>query len=461
MVEGAPVELTVWHCSGVGDRVSTGLNHLAHEGLIVRVIGGHWGMGPKMAALAERNLIEAYNLPQGSIAQLLRETGGGRPGLLTSVGLGTFVDPRLEGGKLNAVTREQIVDVVRIQGQEYLFHRAPRLDVALLRATSADEWGNLSFSEEAAFLEALPAAQAVKANGGVVLVQVKYLVQAGSLDPREVKVPGALVDAIAVVPDQPQTSVQYYQPAFTSIARIPAARLPVLPLGPRRVVAQRAIDELAPGAIVNLGVGMPDGIAKIAAERGLLDGFAFAVEHGHIGGIPAGGVEFGAVYNAVASLDSPAQFDFFDGGGLDVAFLGMAQVDRHGNVNASQFGRAIAGSGGFINISQGTRKVVFCGSFTVGARLAVTSDGLLIEAEGTAKKFVRDVQQVTFSAERARQLGQDVMYITERAVFRLVPEGIELIEIAPGLRLETDILDQMEFTPSIGEIQGMDLRHFQ
>jgi len=459
--EQAPSRLAIWHCSGVGDRVSTGINLLAHEGLVRRVVGGHWGMAPKMAALAQADLIEAYNLPQGVIAQLLRETGGRRPGLVTGVGLRTFVDPRVEGGKLNAVTTDDIVEVVELDGREQLFYRAPALDVALIRATSADELGNLSFHEEAAMLEAFSAAQAVKANGGTVHVQVKYLVEGYSLPPHAVKVPGALVDTITIVADQPQTALQAYQPGFTGASRVPTTSLPVLPRGPRRIVAERASEEIEPGSVVNLGVGMPDGIAQIASERGLLRTLAFAVEQGHFGGAPAGGVEFGAVYNAAATIDAPYQFDYFDGGGLDIAFLGMAEVDRHGNVNASRYRGTISGAGGFINISQGTHRVVFCGSLTaIGARFEVGDGRLRVLTEGQVHKFVPDVAQITFSADRARELGQEVLYVTERAVFALVADGIELIEIAPGIDLQADVLDQMSFTPLIGEISTMDVRFF-
>lgn len=459
--EAAPTRLALWHCSGVGDRESTGLNILAIEGMLTRVVGGFWGMAPKMADLAQRNVIEAYNLPQGVIAQLLRETGGKRPGLVTGVGLGTFIDPRVEGGRLNSVTTEDIVQVVELAGEEYLFYPSPKLDVALLRATCADELGNLSFGEEAAFLEAFSAAQAVKANGGQVYVQVKYLTEALSIHPHQVKIPGALVDGIVLAPEQPQTSEQSFQPAFTGALRAPATRLPVLPKGPRRIVAERAAEEIRPGSVVNLGVGMPDGIAQIASERGLTKEIAFAVEHGHIGGTPAGGVEFGAVYNPAASLDAAYQFDYFDGGGLDIAFLGVAEVDRHGNVNSSRPKNAISGAGGFINITQGTHRVVFCGSFTaLGATYEIGDGQLTVATEGRVHKFVDEVAQITFSADRARQLGQEILYVTERAVFRLVENGLELIEIAPGIDLQRDVLDQMDFAPVVRDVALMDEGYF-
>lgn len=461
LADGDPRDLTIWHCSGVGDRDTTGVGFLALEGLVRRAVGGHWGMAPAMVDLAERELIEAYNLPQGVISQLMRDTGGRRPGLITPVGLGTFVDPRLEGGKLNARTTEDIVEVIKLGGQEQLFYHAPDLDVAFLRATTADELGNLSFGEEPAMLEAFAIAQAVKSRGGKVFVQVKYLAEAYSLPPQTVRVPGGVIDGIAVVPDQPQTAVRWLEPGFSG-ARVPAGSLPQLPAGPRRVVAERAAAEIQPGSMVNLGVGMPDGVAQIAAEQGWDRTLAFAVEHGQIGGVPAGGLEFGASYNAAASIDAPYQFDYFDGGGLDIAFLGMAEVDQNGNVNASRYQGSIAGAGGFINISQGTQRVVFCGSLTaVGARFDIRDGRMEVLTEGKIKKFVPQVTQVTFSADRARELGQEVLYVTERAVFRLVAEGIELIEVAPGIDLQRDVLDQLGFQPILADpIRQMDPKFF-
>lgn len=447
---GGPHDLTVWHCSGIGDRAGGGLAYLADERLVRRVIGAHWGMSPEMAALAVESKIEAYNLPQGAISQLLRETAGRRPGLVTPIGLGTFVDPRLDGGKLNARTTEDIVDLVEVGGQEALLYRAPHIDVAFIRATTADEFGNLTLEHEAALLEVLALAQATRARGGTVVAQVKYLAARGTLHPHQVRVPGVVVDAVVVDPEQRQTSLRDNDPSFSGGVRVPLQALPSLPAGPRRVVARRAAAEIRAGDVVNLGVGMPDGVALTAAETGLLDDIAFAVEQGHVGGIPAGGIEFGAVHNAAASLDAPAQFDFFDGGGLDVAFLGMAQVDRHGNVNVSRYGGLLSGCGGFINITQGTHRVVFCGTFTAGGLDVAVRDGAInVRTEGKAHKFVTDVEHVTFSGDRARRLGQEVLYVTERAVFKLTEEGLQLIEIAPGADIERDVLARMEFQPIV------------
>ncbi|WP_106536324.1 acyl CoA:acetate/3-ketoacid CoA transferase [Haloactinopolyspora alba] len=449
---GSPRELTVWHCSGIGDRAGGGMSLLADDRLVRRVVGAHWGMSPEMAALAMESRIEAYNLPQGAISQLLRETAGGRPGLVTPIGLGTFVDPRLEGGRLNSRTTEDIVEHVELAGSEALFYRAPRIDVALLRATTADECGNLTFEHEAALLEGLALAQATRATGGTVVAQVKNVASGGTLHPHQVRVPGVVVDTLVLDPEQRQTCLREHDPSFTGELSVPVGALPVLDAGPRRVVARRAAAEIEPGAVVNLGVGMPDGVALTAAETGLLDEIAFAVEQGHVGGVPAGGVEFGAVHNAAATLEAPSQFDFFDGGGLDVAFLGMAQVDRHGNVNVSRYGDVLSGSGGFINITQGTRRVVFCGTFTAGGLdVEVRADpaGIRVRSEGRTRKFVSDVEQVTFSGERALRLGQQVLYVTERAVFELTGDGLRLVEVAPGTDIERDVLARMDFEPVV------------
>jgi acyl CoA:acetate/3-ketoacid CoA transferase len=454
-VEGGrdPQNLTVWHCSGIGDKNGGGLAMLSAPGKLRRVVGGHFGMTPEIAALVENESIEAYNLPQGVISHLMRAAGAGEPGLLTQVGLRTFVDPRVDGGRLNRTTTEEIVDLVELAGNEFLYFPSPSFDVCLLRATTADEYGNLSFENEAALLEPMEAAMAAQRSGGIVIVEVQKLVAQGSLNPRSVGVPGALVDYLVVATDARQTSATRLEPGFTGDYRVPVGSMPVLAPGIRRIVAERAYREIEPGQLVNLGVGMPDGISKLAAERDELDKIAFAVEQGHIGGTPAGGIEFGAVYNAACSLSAPTQFDLFNGGHLDIAFLGMAEVDELGNVNVSYHGGGISGAGGFINITQGTKKVVFCGSFTAGG-LSLTRDGetYSIESEGKHEKFVKHVRHVTFSGERALELGQQVLYVTERAVFTLTPRGLQLIEVLPGIDIDRDIRGRMQFEPLIAEL---------
>ncbi|TFD50720.1 acyl CoA:acetate/3-ketoacid CoA transferase [Cryobacterium sp. Hh7] len=449
-----PHSLTVWHCSGIGDKKGGGLSLLKAPGKLRRVVGAHWGMSIELARLAENNELEAYNLPQGVISHLLRSTGSGAPGLFTQVGLRTFVDPRVDGGKLNKVTKEEIVDLVTVAGEEYLYFKAPHLDVCLLRATTADEHGNLSFENEAALLEPMEAALATHRAGGIVIVEVQKYVSTGTLNPRDVRVPGLLVDYLVVGEPFMQTSETRLEPGYTGAYRVPVGSMPKLAQGMRRIIAERAYEEIQPGQLVNLGVGMPDGIAKLAAERGELDRIAFAVEQGHIGGTPAGGIEFGAVYNAACSLTAPQQFDLFDGGHLDIAFLGMAEVDGDGNVNVSRYGGGITGAGGFINITQGTHKVVFCGSFTAGGLdVEIGDEGLSVKTEGRHAKFVERVGHLTFSGKRAKELGQEVLYVTERAVFKLTDEGVELVEVVEGVDIERDIIAHMGFTPLIKDVQ--------
>lgn len=453
---GAPSGLSLWHASGVGDRESTGLSLIAREGMLHRVVGGHWGMAPRLASLATEGRVEAYNFPQGAISQLMREIAGGRPGLVTPIGIGTFVDPRLEGGRLNARTTEDIVQLVEFGGLEYLFYPSFKIDVAFIRATTADELGNLSFGEEAAFLEALSIAQATRASGGTVIAQVKYLAEAGTLHPHTVKVPGVVVDKIVREPHQKQTCRRQYDPALSGALRTPSASLPRMEFGARKIIARRAAMEIAPGSVVNLGVGIPDGVASVAAEEGRLGELTFAIEQGHVGGVPASGIEFGAAANAYATVDQPYQFDFFGGGGLDVAFLGMAEADALGNVNVSRFGDNLAGCGGFVDITQGTPHVIFCGTFTAGG-LAVEAGGgeMKILQEGRNPKFVEKVEQVTFGGKRALEQGQQVLYITERAVFRLAEGGLELIEVAPGVDVERDVLNLMSFSPNTKGVEEM------
>ncbi|MGE5620796.1 MAG: acyl CoA:acetate/3-ketoacid CoA transferase [Sphingomonadaceae bacterium] len=459
---GHPRDLTVIHATGIGDRGSRGISLLAMEGLCRRVIGGHWGQGPEMAKLAAENKVEAYNFPQGVLNQLYREIAAGRPGVITHVGLGTFVDPRMEGGKLNDVTKEDLVEVVTIGGREWLFYKAFPIDMAWIRGTTADEDGYISQEQEAATLGALAVAQAGRNSGGVVIAQVKRLAVAGSLPGKCVRIPGPMVDALVIHDGQWQTYEAEYNPAFAGEVRVPLQRLKPLPLGVRKVVARRAAMEIAPGALLNLGVGMPDGVAAVAAEEGISEAFTLTVEQGGYGGIPAGGVIFGAVSNPKAILDAPSQFDFYDGGGLDVTCLGMAQADRDGNVNVSKFGPTIIGTGGFVDISQGARTVVFCATFTAGGLQAEIRDGrLTIVREGTHRKFLERVDQITFSGAHARERGQRVLYVTERAVLELQPEGVVLTEIAPGIDLRRDVLDLMEFEPVVSrDLKLMDARLF-
>jgi propionate CoA-transferase len=459
---GQPRDLTLIYASSVGDGQNRGCNRLAREGLVRRVIAGHWNLVPKIQRLVIEGRAQGYNFPQDVISMLMRDIAAHRPGHITHIGLGTFVDPRREGGRMNSITTEDLVSLIELDGKEYLYYRALPIDYALIRGTTADAAGNISMEKEAAFLEATAMAQAAHNSGGKVFVQVERISDT-PLHPHTVKIPGICVDGVAIASREyhPQSAQFEHNPAYTGEAAAADSQFTPLPLDERKIIARRAALELEPGMVVNLGIGMPEGVAAVAAEEGLSDTFTLTVESGHVGGIPAGGKDFGCVAGTRGVFEQYTQFDFYHGGGLDLAILGLAQVDSHGHINVSRFGSRIAGCGGFIGITQTAKKIIFCGTFTAkGLQISIEDGSLEIFKEGQVKKFIRDVEQITFSADQAIKSGRPVLYITERAVFSLTSNGLKLDEVAPGIDVQRDILDQMEFTPIMDGVKLMDEKLF-
>ncbi len=460
---GSPKNLTLFYAAAQGNRDGSGADHFAHEGMTKRVIGGHWNMVPNLGKLVLENKIEGYNLPQGTLSQLYRDIAGHRIGTITHVGLNTFADPRIEGGKLNSISTDDLVEVVNILGEEKLLYKAFPIDIGFIRGTYADENGNITMEHEVASLEATSIAQAVKNSGGKVIVQVEKVVENGCLDPKLVKVPGIYVDAVVVCED-PKDHEQCvgceYDGSMTGDFRVPLSSLQYPKLSAKKVIGRRAAMELKENSVVNLGIGIPEYISMVANEEGIGDYMTLTVEAGPIGGVPQGGPKFGGSVNAEAILDQPYQFDFYDGGGVDYAFLGLAQADQDGNINVSKFGPRIAGCGGFVNITQNAKRVFFCGTFTAGGLAVEFENGSLkIVKEGREKKFIDHVEQITFSGAYANKTGQPVLYITERAVFELRADGVYLTEVAPGIDIQTQIIDLMGFVPRMdGQPKLMDAR---
>lgn len=463
---GSPKNLTLFYAAAQGNRDGSGADHFAHEGMTKRVIGGHWNMVPNLGKLVLENKIEGYNLPQGTLSQLYRDIAGHRIGTITHVGLNTFADPRIEGGKLNSISTDDLVEVVNILGEEKLLYKTFPIDIGFIRGTYADENGNITMEHEVASLEATSIAQAVKNSGGKVIVQVEKVVENGCLDPKLVKVPGIYVDAVVVCED-PKDHEQCvgceYDGSMTGDFRVPLSSLQYPKLSAKKVIGRRAAMELKENSVVNLGIGIPEYISMVANEEGIGDYMTLTVEAGPIGGVPQGGPKFGGSVNAEAILDQPYQFDFYDGGGVDYAFLGLAQADQDGNINVSKFGPRIAGCGGFVNITQNAKRVFFCGTFTAGGLAVEFENGSLkIVKEGREKKFIDHVEQITFSGAYANKTGQPVLYITERAVFELRADGVYLTEVAPGIDIQTQIIDLMGFVPRMdGQPKLMDARIFK
>ena len=467
---GVPNNLTVMFGAGQGNKRGGQQERWAKEGLIKRWIGGHYAFSPKAVEMIANNQVEAYNLPQGVIIEMYRAMGQNRKGYITNVGLETYVDPRLEGGKLNARTTEDIVKLIEIEGEEKLLFKSQPLDVTFIRGTYADELGNITMEKEMAPLDCTPQAMAVHNNGGIVVVQVEKIVKAGQLDPKLVKIPGIYVDYVVVCPAEDPKQFQSincpYDPAYAGNTQVAVESLEPKKLDAKKIIGRRAAMELRKNVVVNLGVGVPEWVSSVAAEEGVADEMTLTVECGPIGGVPGGGLRFGGTLNAQAYVDEPYQFDFYDGGGLDLCYLGLAEVDPSGNVNVSRLGSRIVGSGGFMNISSNSKKAIFCGTFTNGVKIQTGDGKLTIVQEGRQHKFINKVTEITFSGVIAGKKGKDVLYVTERAVFTLKEDGVHLMEIAPGIDLQTQILDQMDFEPIIdrdenGNIKLMDERIFK
>ncbi|MDR1946085.1 MAG: hypothetical protein LBQ51_02825 [Desulfovibrio sp.] len=466
LASGTPNNLHVVWCAGIGDRADRGMNHFGHAGMVAKIYAGHLGLAPKLGRLVAEEKVECFIIPQGVVVHILRAAAGGKPGILTHVGLKTYADPRVEGCRANKITRGDVVELMNVGGKEWLFYKSFSPDAAIVRGTTSDTKGNISMEKEAVFLEQITMASAVKNNGGIVIAQVERVTEHGTLKPQHVKLPGILVDYVVVA--SPENHCQSfmcpeYNPAFSGETRVPVDSLLAMPLNERKVCARRAALELTAGALVNLGIGVSEGVANIVAEEGVADRITLTIESGTISGIPAGGLGIGGSTNPDSIIDQGYQFDFYDGGGVDIAYLGLAEADRHGNLNVSKFGGRVVGPGGFINISQNAKAVIYCGTFTAGGLRTRVADGRLhIEVEGKSRKFINQVEQITFSGEYAASVGQKVMFITERAVFVLRKEGMVLTEIAPGVDLEKDILARMDFRPVIAEdLREMDARIFR
>jgi propionate CoA-transferase len=461
---GHPKDITLVHGCTCGDYKKRGSTHLGHEGLTKRLICGHTLTSPNMIRLIEENKIECYLLPQGVICQLYRAIAGKKVGVITSVGLGTFVDPRIDGGKITSITHDELVKVIEIEGQEQLLYKPFPINVALIRGTVADENGNLTMDNESVLLEALPLAMAAKNSGGIVIAQAHYLAMSNALHPKDVRVPGTLVDyiVIAKAENHHQTQQTYYNPVLAGNIKIPLAGIPAIPLDARKIIGRRAAMELTVGDVINLGVGIPAVIPSVIAEEGMTNKVTTTTELGVFGGVPAIGLDFGGALNAEAMIEHASMFDYYDGGGLDATFVGLAQADQTGNVNVSRFGNRVAGPGGFINITQNSKKVVFCGMFSTGSEEMVENGKLRITKEGEGKKFVKLVEHITFSGAYAARRKEPVLFITERGVFSLENQKLILIEIAPGVDLERDIFGMMEFKPVVSpQLKLMDEAMFQ
>jgi propionate CoA-transferase len=464
---GHPNNLDLWCATGFGgwDENLFADRYIKIPGAVRSVTAGHWNSMPAASRMAAENKIEGYNMPLGVMTHMQRAAAGKKPALFSDIGLNTFVDPRFDGPGLNARSKRKWVELTHIDGRETLLYRTPKIDVAFIRGTTADPAGNISFEKECVTADALSLAQATRANGGKVIVQVERLGKE-YMRPRSVIVPGILVDVIVLCPDQEQIYATEYNPSLSGDVHVPPGDMgrwvKKLPSTGNRegrsdnvshkIIGRRAARELCCGYVVNLGIGIPEYVGTAAAELGSLDKITMTVESGGIGGLPAPGIAFGATIGADVITNASEQFDFYDGGGLDMCFLGAFEIDREGSVHAHRLPGRIAGIGGFANISQSTRNVIFCCNFTSGGLVVKTENGKVrIVEEGRHGKFVERVYGVSYSAKNGLRNYQNVLYVTERCVFRLTGKGLELTEIAPGVDLKTQILDLLPFKPSIAK----------
>jgi len=451
--EQAPRDLTTIHPIAAGDMFGTkGVDHIAKPGLLTRIIGGSYPSGPSKAEppliwqLITSNQVRAYNVPSGIIFDMLREAAAKRPGVLTKVGMETFVDPDIEGCAMNdAAHAEPIVKRMKFEGEDWLYFKSMAPNVAIIRATTADEKGNLSFEHEGAYLGAMEMALAARNNGGIVIAQAKRIAAAGTIRPHDVHVPGILVDAIVEAPDQLQTTQTEYDPAISGELTRPLKSFRTAEFGIGKVIARRVAQELKVGWAVNIGFGISANVPRILVEEGMHGSVTWMIEQGAVGGVPLLDFKFGCSANAEAFVPSPHQFSYFQAGGFNASLLSFLEIDKYGSVNVSRLSsipHRTAGAGGFVDITARARKIVFSGNFNAGAKMIIEGGELKILQEGKVAKFVDEVDQVSFSGKRAIRQGQDITYVTERCVIKLTEKGLMITEIAPGLDLQRDILDQ-------------------
>jgi len=472
---GYPRNLTIYEVTGQGVfNPKEMFDRLAIDGLIRRVFSGHFASMPGIAKMVADGRIEGYNFPQGVMSHLLRASAGRKPGIISKIGLHTFVDPRWGGGRLNEISKETWVKLFKIDNKEYLFYSMPALDFGVIRGTTADPEGNITMEKEALILDAMALVEAVRANGGTAIAQVERI-SSSPANPHDVVVPGLFLDAVYVCPNQKLCFIEKYNPTYTGEKRIKDEEIPKAleeiealngKAGKRRnlvhyIIARRASKEVRKGNVCNFGIGIPEIVSSLLDRKAME--LIFTVEAGVIGGMPSRGISFGAGINPSAIIDQGSQFDFYDGGNLDISFLGALEIDESGSVNVSQVGNKIAGVGGFINLTQSAKRLVFCFPFTAkGLDVTFENGKLKILSEGKIPKFRKEVQQVSFNGNYAHKRGQEVIYVTERCVFKLEKGRLTLIEVAPGIDVEKDIFAKMPFRPQVAEnIKIMDAEFFE